>query len=82
VFATACRLQALGEAQIQMAEERPQAKPGPLWWAGIKLLEKASGFWARFGMGPSSRTRLHAGPVDDGQDELTAFRQAHPRKPA
>jgi hypothetical protein len=33
-------------------------------------------------MDPSSRTRLHVGPVDDDQDELTVFRQAHPRKPA
>jgi hypothetical protein len=81
LFATACRLQALGEAQITLAERRPSAKPGPSWWAAIKCLDKAAGFWARVGIDPASRTRLHVSAPDD-RDELAAFRKAHPRRRA
>lgn len=82
LFATACRLQALGEAQLDKAERRPRAKPGPSWWAAIKLLDKAAGFWARFGLDPASRTRLRVEPPDDRGDELAAFRKAHPPRRA
>ena len=81
LFATACRLQALGEAQLALAERKPEAsgrgrRSGP----GVKCLDKAAGFWARFGLDPASRTRLRVGGTEGESDELAAFRHAHPRR--
>jgi phage terminase small subunit len=81
LFATACRLQALGEAYLTVAErKRPDARPGPELWAGLKALDKAAGLWARFGLDPASRTRLRVGGAEAEVDELQAFRTAHPRR--
>lgn len=79
VFATACRLQAVGEAQLARVERKPGAKPTTALWAAAKCLEKAATLWARFGLDPASRSRLHTLGPDDHRDELTTFRQAHPR---
>jgi hypothetical protein len=81
LFATACRLQALGEAFLAVAErKRPEARPGPDLWAGVKCLDRAAGCWARFGLDPASRTRLRVGGAEAEVDELQAFRRAHPRR--
>jgi hypothetical protein len=81
LFATACRLQAMGEAQLALAERKSRSgRPGPSLWAGVKCLDKAAGFWARFGLDPASRTRLHVGGAEAEGDELAAFRSAHPRR--
>jgi phage terminase small subunit len=81
LFATACRHQAMGEAQLALAERKSRSeRPGPSLWAGVKCLDKAAGFWARFGLDPASRTRLHVGGAEGDGDDLAAFRSAHPRR--
>jgi phage terminase small subunit len=81
LFGGACRLQALAESHLAVAEaQKPGAKPGPSLWAGVKCLDKAAGFWSRFGMDPASRTRVRVGGTEDQGDELEAFRRAHPRR--
>ena len=83
IFATACRLQALGEAHLAArGAGKPKSGPEPSLWAGVKCLDKAAGFWARFGLDPASRTRLHVGGTEGETDELAAFRPAHPRRAA
>ena len=80
-FATACRLQALGEAHLAVAEaQKPSARPGPSLWAGVKCLDKAAAYWARFGLDPANRTRLRVGGAEGDGDDLAAFRAAHPRR--
>lgn len=74
-LATACRLQAVGEAFLADAERgleaaprrrrtpaaRPRSRrPSPALWAAVKCLEKAQQLWYRFGITPSERTRLVA----------------------
>jgi phage terminase small subunit len=81
LFASACRLQALGEAYLTVAESKPiTARPGQDLWAAVKCLDKAAGCWARFGLDPASRTRLRVGGAEAEVDELQAFRTAHPRR--
>jgi phage terminase small subunit len=81
-FATACRLQALGEAHLSVAEAqfKPGSRPGPSLWAGVKCLEKAATIWSRFGLDPASRTRLRVGGTEGESDELASFRRAYPRR--
>jgi hypothetical protein len=60
--------------------QKPSARPGPSLWAGVKCLDKAAGFWARFGLDPASRTRLRVGGAEGDGDDLAAFRATHPRR--
>jgi phage terminase small subunit len=81
LFATACRLQALGEGYLSVAEATKfGGRPSHSLWAGLKCVDKAAGLWARFGLDPASRTRLRVGGAEAEVDELQAFRHAHPRR--
>ena len=93
-LATGCRLQALGERFLSAEEARladtsrtktgrkrkTYTRPSPATWAGQKLVEKAHGFFARFGIMPAERTRLHASPATP-EDPIAAFRRARPVTP-
>jgi hypothetical protein len=55
-LALACRLRAIGLAQIRQAEHK--GTPGREFSAGLKSLAQSSTIFARFGVGASDRTRL------------------------
>jgi P27 family predicted phage terminase small subunit len=80
-LATACRLQAVGEAFLQDAERSLEVasrrkktagararRPSPALWAALKCLEKAHALWYRFGITPSERTRLQSPTPKEAPD--------------
>jgi phage terminase small subunit len=70
-LATACRLQALGEQLIGVAETTPtrsirghESAMTPEFRAALQALEAADRIWARFGVTPTERARLHPPPAN------------------
>lgn len=62
-LATACRLQALGDAYGATAEEQVAVKgrlvrPSPALWAAVKCWVTAGAIWGDFGVTPIMRARL------------------------
>lgn len=85
IFASACRLQAMGDQYATDVEGVLAAPPKtkgarrhrvpPSLWVAIKCWDKAAALFGRFGMTPADRAKLHV-TESDADDELTAYRQA------
>jgi P27 family predicted phage terminase small subunit len=55
----------------------------PYLHVATSAMKQMKGLLTEFGMTPSARSRLHVPDrLDADDDTLTAFRQAHPSRPA